>query len=59
MTQKDRKKLKRVNAIKKALKYAIMTLMAIAVLSFIILNGKVCTGDYEGDIDAVCTKIIK
>jgi len=38
---------------------AIFVLLMVAGLAFIILNGKVCTGDYEGDVDAVCIKIIK
>jgi hypothetical protein len=45
--------------IKRNLLYIIATLIIVVVLSFIILNGKVCTGDYEGDVDAVCIKIIK
>ena len=55
--------MKRKTRVKKFMRrnlpYIIATSLAVAVLSFIILNGSVCTGDYEGDIDAVCVKIIK
>ena len=54
-----RRKARAKKFIKKNLPYIIATLLAVAVLSFIILNGSVCTGDYEGDINAVCVKIIK
>jgi len=59
MTIKQMKRKTRVKKfMRRNLPYIIATLLAVAVLSFIILNGSVCTGDYEGDINAVCVKII-
>jgi hypothetical protein len=37
---------------------AIFVLLMVAGLAFIVMNGSICTGDYEGDANATCIKII-
>lgn len=54
-----KRKNKVKKAIKKAMPYILGTALIIAFTLLIAYNGKVCYGDYEGDINAVCVKIVK
>jgi hypothetical protein len=56
------KQMKRKTRVKKFIKRNLTNILAImaiiAISLFIAFNGSVCTGDYEGDINATCIRII-
>lgn len=59
MTIKQMRRKARVKKFIKRNLTNILAIMAIIAISlFIVLNGSVCTGDYEGDVDATCIRII-